>query len=222
MCTFAASDMIRMNRKFAAYLPLCWLLAIPVLNVFYGLLNHGGADTARLVTEWDRLIPFMPVFIIPYLIWYPYVFFMFVVFFKKDRQVYYRSLTLTCIGLAVCYCIFYLFQTTLPRPDIGEGGILNSLVGFVYATDSPYNCFPSIHVLTSHIVLKAAYQCILSRRATTAAGLISWSIIVSTLFVKQHVIMDVLGGILLSEMLFFLIGRRLFRESGKERAAHEC
>lgn len=211
-----------MNRTFAAYLPLCWLLAIPVLNVFYGLLNHGGSHVSELVTGWDLMIPFIPVFIIPYLIWYPYVFFMFVVFFKKDRRIYYRSLTLTCIGLVVCYSVFYFFQTTLLRPELGEGGVLNTLVGFVYATDAPYNCFPSIHVLTSHIVLKAAFQCKLGKSVTAAAFVTSWTIIASTLFVKQHVLADVAGGILLSEMLYFLIGRKIFRESKKERAAYEC
>lgn len=214
--------MIRINKKLAAYLPLGWLLAIPVLNVFYGLLNHGGADTAQLITEWDRRIPFMPVFIIPYLIWYPYVFLMFVVFFKKDRRVYYRSLTLTCIGLAVCYGCFYLFQTTLQRPEIGEGGVLNALVGFVYATDAPYNCFPSIHVLTSHIVLKAAFQCNTGKRLKIAAFVVSWMIIASTLLVKQHVLADVAGGILLSELLYYGIGRNLFKDEKKERAAYEC
>lgn len=210
-----------MKKKLLAHLPLAWLLAIPVLNVFYGFLNRGGSRVAQLITEWDRLTPFVPAFIIPYLIWYPFVFFMFIVFFRKDRNVYYRSLILTCIGLVICYLIYFLFQTTVQRPEISGSGILNRLVGFVYATDAPYNCFPSIHVLTSHIVLKAAYQCKLSRIASIAVFVTSWMIIISTLFVKQHVLMDILGGIVLSEMLYYLIGRKLFRLSGKELAVHE-
>ncbi|MDR0271292.1 histidine kinase dimerization/phospho-acceptor domain-containing protein, partial [Paenibacillus sp.] len=45
-----------MKNKLAPYLPLAWLLSIPVLNVCYGILNRGGADTAQLITAWDRLI----------------------------------------------------------------------------------------------------------------------------------------------------------------------
>lgn len=209
-----------MKNKLVPYLPLAWLLSIPVLNVCYGFLNRGGSDTAQLITAWDRLIPFVPAFIIPYLLWYPYVFLMFVVFFRKDRNVYYRSLTLTCIGLAICYIVFYLYQTTLPRPEVGHNGVLNWLVGIVYQTDAPYNCFPSIHVLTSYIVVKAAYQCKLSRMANTAVCLISGIIIISTLFVKQHVLMDVVGGIVLAEMLYYGIGRKIFKPSREKHATH--
>ncbi|MBE9916377.1 inositol phosphorylceramide synthase [Paenibacillus donghaensis] len=209
-----------MKTKLAPYLPLAWLLSIPVLNICYGFLNRGGSDTAQLITAWDRLIPFMPAFIIPYLIWYPYVFLMFVVFFRKDRNVYYRSLTLTCVGLAVCYLVFYLYQTTFPRPEIGQDGVLNWLVGIVYQMDAPYNCFPSIHVLTSYIVVKAAYQCKLSRLANAAVCATSGIIIISTLFVKQHVLMDVVGGIVLAEMLYFWIGRKIFKPGREKRAAH--
>lgn len=209
-----------MKNKLHEYSPLAWLLIIPVLNVVYGLLNHGGSHVVQLTTAWDRLIPFVPVFIIPYLIWYPYVFSLFVVFFRKDRNVYYRSLMLTCIGLVICYFIYFVFQTTMPRPEIDHDGILNWLVSFVYSTDAPYNCFPSIHVLISHIVLKAAYQCKLSRSATTAAFITSWMIILSTLFVKQHVLMDVASGILLSEMLYYVIGRKIFSIRSKERVTH--
>lgn len=209
-----------MKNKLIAYSPLAWLLAIPVLNIVYGILNRGGPDVTQLSIEWDHSIPFVPAFIIPYLLWYPYVFSMFIVFFRKDRSVYYRSLTLTCIGLVVCYLIYYVFQTTVPRPEIAYDGILNWLVGIVYMTDGPYNCFPSIHVLTSHIVLKAALQCKLSRGIKAAAFVTSWLIIISTLFVKQHVLADVAGGILLSEALYF-IGGKIFRLRRKESIVHE-
>ncbi|MGZ9583371.1 phosphatase PAP2 family protein [Paenibacillus marinisediminis] len=210
-----------MKQKLIAYSPLAWLLAIPILNVFYGILNQGSPHVTQLITAWDHFIPFVPSFIIPYLIWYPYIFLMLVVFFRKDRSVYYRSLTLTCIGLVICFLIYSIFQTMMLRPEIGSDGMLNWLVRFVYSTDAPYNCFPSIHVLTSHIVLKAAYQCKLSRRATTATFITSWMIILSTLFVKQHVLMDAVGGILLSEMLYYVIGRKIFGFRKMERVSHE-
>lgn len=209
-----------MKNKLIANLPLAWLLAIPVLNIVYDMLNRGGLGVTQLTTVWDQITPFVPVFIIPYIIWYPYVLMMFIVFFRKDRSVYYRSLTLTCVGLVVCYLIYYLFQTTVPRPEIANHGLLNWLVGIVYMTDAPYNCFPSIHVLTSHIVLKAAYQCKLSRRIKAAAFVTSWMIIISTLFVKQHVLADIAGGILLSEALYF-IGEKIFRLRRKERMVQE-
>jgi membrane-associated phospholipid phosphatase len=209
--------------KLAAYSPLLWLLAIPVLNVFYGLLNNGGGDVGNLMTDLDNLIPFVPVFIIPYLIWYPFIFGMFVVFFLKDRTVYYRSLIALCAGLISCYLIYAAYQTTVPRPFLHDAGWLTGLVKFVYATDKPFNCFPSIHVLTSYIVLKASYRCRFGRLARAAIFTTAWSIIISTLFVKQHALLDVAAAVILAEALVFAVKLPRFdnRKAPKEARAHE-
>jgi len=210
-----------MRKKWIEHAPLLWMLAIPILNVFYGILNHGKGKVSNLTTPWDDMIPFLPIFVIPYLIWYPFVFGMLIVFFFKDRIVFYRSLTIICIGLVISYLVFYLYQTTIIRPMPTQDGILYWLVNVVYSTDAPYNCFPSIHVLTSHVVLKAAFQCQWSKFVKSAVGLTSWAIIVSTLFVKQHVLFDIAGGIILSEVLFLVVRRSFFKLRRKERVVHE-
>ncbi|NOU87044.1 phosphatase PAP2 family protein [Paenibacillus sp. LMG 31460] len=209
--------------KLATYFPLLWLLAIPLLNVFYGLLNNGSGDVGNLMTDLDNRIPFVPVFIIPYLIWYPFIFGMFIVFFLKDRAVYYRSLIVLCAGLISCYLIYAAYQTTVPRPLMNDDGWLTGLVKFVYATDKPFNCFPSIHVLASYIVLKASYRCSFERIARTAIFIAAWSIIISTLFVKQHALLDVAGAVLLTEALVFAVKLIRFenRKTSKEARAHE-
>ncbi|WP_409344364.1 phosphatase PAP2 family protein [Paenibacillus sp. MBLB4367] len=215
---------VRSASRLKASLPLLWLLAIPAVNVFYGILNHGrGGSVGSLMTDLDNQIPFVPLFIIPYLIWYPFIIAMFIVFFLKNRTVYYRSLIALCAGLLVCYLIYALFQTTVPRPELASDGWLNRLVTFVYATDAPYNCFPSIHVLTSYIVMKASYSCRLKPMAQTAVSLTAWSIIVSTLFVKQHAILDLAGAVLLAEALMAVM--KLIsserKQQRKEPAAHD-
>ncbi|NQX67207.1 phosphatase PAP2 family protein [Paenibacillus alba] len=213
-----------MKIKFAAYLPLLWILAIPVLNVFYGILNHGrGGNVGSLMTDLDRLIPFVPAFIIPYLIWYPFIFVMLVVFFMKNRAVYYRSLTTLCTGLLACYLVYALYQTTVPRPGVEPNGLFNGLVNIVYRTDAPFNCFPSIHVLTSYVVLKASYLCGIKRSTLSVVFITVWSIIVSTLFVKQHALLDIAGAVLLAEALYFVVKRFRFagKHTRKETAVHE-
>lgn len=200
-----------MQKKLIAYAPLAWLLVIPVLNVFYGILNHSSPHTSLLQTPLDTMIPFIPAFVIPYLIWYPFTFIVHFLLCKFNRSMYYRTLIITCMGLIVCYITFYFFQTRIERPEIGPNGIINTFVNLVYSTDAPYNCFPSIHVLTSYILLKAAYQAKLSRKITAIISVTSWLIILSTLFIKQHMVADVLGGIVLSEILFLLIPNSLIR-----------
>jgi len=148
---------------------------------------------------------------------------MFIVFFLKDRAVYYRSLTALFAGLISCYLIYAAYQTTVPRPPMNDDGWLTGLVEFVYTTDKPFNCFPSIHVLSSYIVLKASYRCSFERIARTAIFIAAWSIILSTLFVKQHALLDVAGAVLLTEALFFAVKLIRFenRKTSKEARAHE-
>ncbi|MBT2289369.1 phosphatase PAP2 family protein [Paenibacillus albidus] len=203
-----------MSRSFQTYLPLLWILVIPVLNIFYGILNGNHGQVSSLMTDLDAAIPFVPGFIIPYLIWYPFIIFMLVVFCIKDKSVYYRILFTQCISLIVCYMIYYLFQTTVPRPLIPGEGVLYRLVNFVYSTDNPYNCFPSIHVLTSYLMIKGAAVCPgLYARARLVVNLCAWSIICSTLFVKQHVLLDAAGAIALVEILWYLMFRLPSRHS---------
>jgi membrane-associated phospholipid phosphatase len=197
-----------MNRSFRTYLPLLWMLVILVLNIFYGILNQGHGQINSLMTDLDTAIPFVPAFIIPYVIWYPFIIMMLVLFFTKDKRFYYRILFTQCIGLIACYVIYYFFQTTVPRPLVPSEGVLYRLVNLVYSTDHPYNCFPSIHVLTSYLMIKGAGGCPgLSRKVKAAVHLCAWSIICSTLFVKQHVLLDIAGAIALVEILWYVVFR---------------
>lgn len=196
-----------MKNKLAAYRPLLWLLAIPVLNVFYALLNHGENGAGNLVTDLDNIIPFEAAFAVPYLLWYPFVFLMLVAIFLKNRKAYYQTLITLCAGLIVSYAIYAVFQTTVPRALVTGDGAFDSLVHFIYATDQPYNCFPSIHVLTSYLIIKGVSASgNFGMFTRIAAGVFSWTIIASTLLIKQHVILDAAGSIFLVELLFPVFG----------------
>ncbi|EPY03686.1 Ser/Thr and Tyr protein phosphatase (Dual specificity) [Paenibacillus alvei TS-15] len=122
-----------------------------------------------------------------------------------------------CAGLILCYSVYYLFLTTVPRPDVNSNGLISSMVQFIYATDQPYNCFPSIHVLSSYIIIKAVMQCRqISRQLKSFIVIFCWFIITSTLFVKQHVLLDVAGGILLTELLYLVLCVSLILAGGSQ------
>jgi membrane-associated phospholipid phosphatase len=197
-----------MKQKMASHAPLLWLLCIPVLNVFYGILNREGPHVRSLMTGLDEAIPFVSVFIVPYLIWYPFMIGMFVYLFKKSSAVYYRALIQLCIGLVVCYITYYLYQTVVSRPIITDQVPLHQLVSFVYSSDQPFNCFPSIHVMTTYVILKHTSPYIdVKRFVRLGIHLTGWSIIVSTVFVKQHVVLDIAGAILLVECMYYLVNK---------------
>ena len=148
------------------------------------------------------------IFAIPYSIWILYIYACLIYFYFKDRNLYYLTLVTYIVSALISYGIYSVFQTTVPRPVISGDDPLSSLVKYIYLRDRPYNCFPSIHVFSSYLMI----------RAITNAGFAKWKIrmvmytistliILSTLFIKQHVLLDVVGGIVLAEGVFRLVAK---------------
>ena len=83
-----------------------------------------------------------------------------------------------------------------------------SLVARIYRMDQPVCGFPSLHVSTS---LLAALILLRERRVIGILSFVFFLLTaVSTLFIKQHVILDVLGGI----MMALLIDKAFLRSNG--------
>ncbi|CCO08204.1 phosphatase PAP2 family protein [Desulforamulus hydrothermalis] len=182
------------------------MLSIPAVSIFYKILNNPGREVNSLVTHLDREIPFIKAFIIPYLGWYFFILYVLLYLCLKDKKTYYKTLLSYNLGLVVCYLFFFTYQTTVPRPQPAGDDILTYLVLTLYKIDQPYNCFPSIHCLTSYLMIKAINKSSFKSKflycGVTVCGVL---IIISTLFVKQHAILDALAAILLADIIFKLV-----------------
>ncbi|MBB6669261.1 phosphatase PAP2 family protein [Cohnella nanjingensis] len=203
--------------------PLLWMLAIPALGVIYTLSNRAGLNVYSLATTMDDKTPFVPAFVLPYSLWYPFLAAVLIGLFRKDPRLYFRTLSALCLGLVTCYVIYFVFQTTVSRPEVPPGpGWSSALLRFVYANDMPYNCFPSIHVLTSYLMIKSFRP--FGRWARCLILLVGTAIIVSTVMIKQHVIADVAAGILLAEIVYLIadwaLRQTLFRSQGDAREGY--
>jgi membrane-associated phospholipid phosphatase len=103
-----------------------------------------------------------------------------------------------------------VFQTTVPRPEVVGNDPISKLMQYIYNRDKPFNCFPSIHCFSSYMVMRLIWKS--PARNWVNIILISGMsllIIASTLFVKQHVIMDVVGAIALVEIYYFIFFKLL-------------
>ena len=69
----------------------------------------------------DYKIPFLEIFIVPYLIWFPYIVVMFLIFFFKDKEEFIRMIKCLYMGMTVFIIISYLFPNGLDiRPAYFE------------------------------------------------------------------------------------------------------
>lgn len=191
--------------------PLSLILLIPIVNIIYTYLNNSSRGFYSLVTDIDRAVPFVKAFAIPYLIWFPFIVGTLIYLCFRYRKVYYRTIISLILGLLTCYVVYYFFQTTVPRPELTGDDTLTSLIRYIYNSDNPFNCFPSIHVLTSYLLIKAIRSCKNSISAETIIIIsISILIIMSTQFIKQHVILDLIFAILIDEVIFRAVGSLSF------------
>jgi membrane-associated phospholipid phosphatase len=196
------------NRLKERLLPLTAMLSILVIDIFYIVLNNGSREVHSLVTEFDRHTPFLKIFILPYMSWQAFLFLTLAYLCFKDLRTYYRTLITIDLSLLICDMIFLFYQTTVPRPVLVGEDWLTRLIRALYRSDQPYNCFPSIHVLTSYVLLKAIHvspvRNVWNRWIVSSFAI---TIILSTLFIKQHVLLDVIGGITIGGLVFTLVDR---------------
>jgi len=159
----------------------------------------------------DDLIPFMEIFIIPYILWALYVVAACIfLFFKEERGMFLRYAIALVAGMSlsmVTYMIFPNYINLRPEEFLHEN-VFTWLVGHLYEIDTPTNVFPSIHVLNSIIVCVALEKNksfkkhrILRVLNVTIAVLIC----LSTLFLKQHSILDMFGAVALYIILYLVL-----------------
>ena len=136
----------------------------------------------------EARIPFLPVF--EYL--YVLTFFVPVLLIATVRT-YERFRRLMCalgIALTVAYSTYLLFPVYFERPPLTVSSLHTWLLSLQYL-DKPYNDFPSLHVTLSWLAVRASQ---VSRGSRIALALVATGISISTVFVKQHYVVDVVLG----------------------------
>ena len=177
--------------------------------LFCVLLNgivYWGAQTftadwtmTDLTTALDQKIPVVPAWAIIYVAAFPFWAVGYVLM-ARDRQ-WYTIMTAEVLGKLTCGVVFFLLPTTNVRPLLGEEPFA-WLLELIYAQDAALCLLPSIHCLESWICFAGL------RRRKDLPGVVRWGsfvmavlVCISTLPTKQHVLVDVIAGVLLAEVL---------------------
>lgn len=171
----------------------------------------------------DDKIPFCEFFIIPYMLWFTFVIIGLAYFFFKDAWEFSRL----CIFLGVGMTVFLIVSAVYPngqdlRPLVfPRDNIFTHIVGWLYSTDTPTNLFPSIHVYNSLGINLAVWNSVhLKKRPVIRwmCMILTVLIILSTMFLKQHSVFDVLTAFLLCAVMWMIIYFPLSPFSGRKKA----
>lgn len=155
----------------------------------------------------DDYIPFIEYFIVPYLLWFAFVAVAAGYFFFTDKTGFYRLFAFLAIGMTFFLLLCTVFPNGLNlRPaTFARDNIFVELVKHVYATDTPTNVLPSIHVFNSiGVCIAIGHSEALKRHRKIQYGsyLLAISIILSTVFLKQHSVTDVIAALVLACVVY--------------------
>lgn len=164
---------------------------------FHVLRNPVFAVTVMPLTPIDHWIVFNPWWMLPYISLWVYVTLPPFLLIKGRELVLYGAgaAALSAVGLAV----FFFRPTIVPAMDLGSGW--SGPMRILKTVDASGNACPSLHV--AFACFTAYWLDVMMRRATASYAMrglnIIWafSIVVSTIGTKQHVVWDAVGGIVL-------------------------
>lgn len=163
---------------------------------------------SSLETPLDTALPFLAPFVLFYVLAFVQWGLNYLLIARDSKELCYRFAFGNIIAKLICLFFFVFLPTTLARPEVTGTDLCSRLVRLIYTFDPPVNLFPSIHCLESWCCIRASFLLKKSNRTYQTATLImSLSVFASTLFIKQHVIADVFGGIVVFEVGFRLAGR---------------
>lgn len=158
----------------------------------------------------DDLIPFNEYFIVPYMLWFLYVAVTIIYFMFTNKTDYYKLCVFLFSGMTISLIICTFFHNgTDFRPVLDPNkNIFTGIVAALYRTDTPTNVFPSIHVYNSigvHIAIMKSAALKKHPWTRVVSGILLVSICMSTLFLKQHSVLDVIGSAVMAYIIYGIV-----------------
>lgn len=199
-------------RKFFEKYGHAWTLLYVFIYMpwFVWLEQHVTTDYHVIHMAIDDKIPFCEYFIIPYFLWFLFVPAVMIYEFFYSKHEFYEACAFLFIGMTVFLIICTVWPNGLNlRQDISyRDNFCADLVRALRKTDTSTNVFPSIHVFNTLGCLTVLCKSKGMKQhpmIKLLAGILSVLIILSTVFLQQHSVADVIGGFALAAIMYLLV-----------------
>lgn len=197
--------------KFQKIIPQYAFLSLIFCFVFNQIVYTGcqiimsKAKHYDLTSSFDRCVPFVSQWIYVYLICFVFWGVNYILITKNGKEDWFKFATADYMSRIICGIFFVLLPTTNVRPDVSGNSLSEILVRFVYSIDAPSNLFPSIHCLVS-------WLCFVGIRGHKNVSIwyrlfsmvFALLVCASTQFTKQHYFIDIIGGIFIAELCYYI------------------
>lgn len=205
--------------------PLIQVLIYLILVITFLVENNINLGGHNIHSSLDDMIPFVPVFIIPYSFWFLFIVVTSIIFLLKSKD----DLRKTFLSMNICMVIALLIYLIYPnyisiRPNVYGNDIFSQAVKFLQQGDSSSSVCPSLHVAISiSLYTGIANSICFSKRSGIKLFtlILTILIIISTVFIKQHSIVDVAFGIILGLVSYVFVYKIHFNEKLFSRRVEE-
>ena len=156
----------------------------------------------------DNKIPFVANFVWIYIAWYLMLVFVPYYIYLKNKSSFFKYMATFIITTIIAGIIFIAFPNAVVRATINSTDIASSIVKIIYTLDSPgINCFPSIHCLYSFLFIFAIFDTKQNSSVLPKViiSVLSILVVLSTLFIKQHVIYDALISLVIGLIIWIIV-----------------
>ena len=188
-------------------------LVVSIGLSFLFLIVYGGCNwiTARRANvgtfyfEWERSIPFVPFFILPYMsIDLFFVVAPFLCRTGRELSVLAKRITTAIIVAGICFLCFP-FRFAFSRPHVD--GWLGALFDWFRGMDAPYNLLPSLHAAFALILCDTYFR---HTRGFIRIAIMIWFVLIglSPVLTYQHHLIDIAGGFVLAGYCFYFFRER--------------
>ncbi|MCR4891195.1 MAG: phosphatase PAP2 family protein [Lachnospiraceae bacterium] len=188
-----------------AWLPL-------FVTVFWNMLVYFGSRpfTSHLYhydvsLPIDARIPLIPWTVFIYFTCYLFWIVNYVLAVRVSKKACYRFICAEILGKTICLLFFVFFPTTAVRPMPIGTTFWDNMLKNLYIMDAADNLFPSIHCFVSWMCVVGIRKSTIPNWYKVVSVLCSLMVFVSVLTTKQHVFVDVIGGVLLAEGCYFFV-----------------
>ena len=181
--------------------PLALLAAAAVLAYYGTRLITPEFTHFDFTLPIDGRIPFVPAFAAVYVLAYVQWIAGYILIARESREACCEVLGGEIISKLICMALFIIIPTSMVRPEITSEDFFSRIMRFLYSIDAPDNLFPSIHCLESMVCIHGALRMKrIGRWYLWLTLAFSALVFISTVLVKQHVILDIIAGIAVCEI----------------------
>ena len=164
----------------------------------------------------DDYIPFCEYFVIPYILWFGYIAVVYLWLFFHDKSAFFKYIAVIYTGMTLflIICTIYPNGLTLRQSIVLNDNVFSRIVDFLQKTDTCTNVLPSIHAYNSigcMIAILKSNGMKSHKILKISSVVLTVLIIMSTMFLKQHSVIDVASAVIMSVVFYFVFYLLIYR-----------